>query len=640
MEGIWFIEGTSSTRGPYNGELELRKSNDGTFNAIRVVTYINNFFEGLQVQEVWTGKAVVTPDSVTVEYNLKPADYITRLGELKRDPQELKSTVQVVSRYTSDPKGLISQFSDMKVAQYTEWMTSRRDLEMEPLWKNERKNVDAKGRHIPPPIQGAIKLFKIKIGFDKDPLIKSYKDRAEFENEQPYVVFDPTDFNYYRQNKKVIRVVNKVSDDISVTEAAVKRNAYAPSLDEKAQGYERNTSKYHINQAGMVAYAAYDDQNRFVEFAPNGDSALWTGMYVASQSMRYQVTKEKEALENVRKSLNGLFMLMDITDDPKQFARSIMIYDPLKPLEQGWHVGKAPYQKYIWLEGGNNDMIKGLVHGFLWASFVIPESDTEVWSQLREKSRRMTELAIMNEKLLNRPAAYGLAALLNNDSAMKSEYENVYRNGEVYVGDIGVDTSFYWHGVADWSGINLEVVGAINEITIAQKLNETNLRDRLRERLMDAWVTYSPAQRHLLTMTAYAFAYSAGTRGDHFRDFSSEDKFKEALNQSVWGLREIPYPRPNLDVTIDHSLSSEWCVSPIPRMFWKALQNPKPPMEFFYQGLYNYPVFELQAYDSNFIWKDSAFLYKANRAKGIEYPGVDYLYGYWLAKYAKLNSFN
>src|SRR5690349_4837541 len=66
MIGIWFLQGTSSTRGPYNGELELRPASDGTFDVTRVVTYINYFYEGLRVQEVWTGKAVADTDTLTI----------------------------------------------------------------------------------------------------------------------------------------------------------------------------------------------------------------------------------------------------------------------------------------------------------------------------------------------------------------------------------------------------------------------------------------------------------------------------------------------------------------------------------------------------------------------------------------------
>lgn len=638
MEGIWFLQGTSSTRGPYNGELELRRSNDGTFNVVRAITYINYFFDGLKVQEIWTGKAVATGDSVTITYDIRQGDFITRLGNQKRELSDFKNPIAVTSRFVASSAGLATQYSDKKVSSYSEWITTRRDLEAKPLWANERRNLDAKGKKIPLPVRGVIKIFKMDIGYDKDARVKSYKNRPEFKDENPYIVFDPTDFEFYRNDKDVIRVVNKITDDISITESVVKRNAYSPSLDDKARGFDKNAKDFHLNEVGMLSHAILDEGGRLLSYSYDGDSALWTGMYLGSQAMRYLTTKDSEALQNVRNALNGLVTLMDITGNPQEFARTLAVYDPKTQVPDKWHRGTGKYENLIWLEGGNNDMLKGITHGFLWASLVIPKSDTEVWNALREKSRKLIELRIVSEKPQNRPAALGLAALITGDQGIKDQYIKAYDSFRVKVSGYSFDTTFYWHGSADWSGINLGTVGDITDITLADLLGQSKIRDQLRERLMDSWVTYEPAQRHLVTLAAYGFAYKHGTRGGNFRSDSSDARFNAALSQSVWGLREIPYPRPNLDVTIDHSLRPDWCMSPIPRLFWKAVKKPEPPIDYFYQGLYNYPVFELQAFSSNFVWKDPAFLYQTGHSKGVENSGVDYLYAYWLAKYVGVNN--
>ncbi|MNL29712.1 hypothetical protein D3C87_1514050 [compost metagenome] len=137
-----------------------------------------------------------------------------------------------------------------------------------------------------------------------------------------------------------------------------------------------------------------------------------------------------------------------------------------------------------------------------------------------------------------------------------------------------------------------------------------------------------------MTLAAYAFAYKHGTRGANFTADSSEARFNAALAKAPWGLRDIPFPRPNVEMSIDHSLKPDWCLSPTPRLFWKAANKPEPAIDYFYQGLYSYPVFEMNAFDSGFVWKDSAFVYKSNHVKGLELTGVDYLYAYWLARYS------
>src|SRR5664279_1995809 len=46
-----------------------------------------------------------------------------------------------------------------------------------------------------------------------------------------------------------------------------------------------------------------------------GDSALWTGAYLAAESFRYKVTRSADALENVRNAFAALKGLSDITGD-------------------------------------------------------------------------------------------------------------------------------------------------------------------------------------------------------------------------------------------------------------------------------------------------------------------------------------
>src|SRR5581483_8717313 len=44
-----------------------------------------------------------------------------------------------------------------------------------------------------------------------------------------------------------------------------------------------------------------------------GDSALWTGAYLAAEAFRYKVTQSPDALTNVRTALAGLKALVDVT---------------------------------------------------------------------------------------------------------------------------------------------------------------------------------------------------------------------------------------------------------------------------------------------------------------------------------------
>src|SRR5436305_10216942 len=45
---------------------------------------------------------------------------------------------------------------------------------------------------------------------------------------------------------------------------------------------------------------------QIVGYTRCGDSALWTGAYLAAESFRYKATHSADALANVRKALDGL----------------------------------------------------------------------------------------------------------------------------------------------------------------------------------------------------------------------------------------------------------------------------------------------------------------------------------------------
>jgi len=639
LEGIWSVQGTNNLRGPYNGELELRRTVDGTFNVVRIVKYINFYYEGLNVQEVWTGKAVLDNRALTVSYTLKQADYMTRLGPHTRKPEDFKSNLNVLEIFEPTDKGLKAIFQVGKSAIFSEQVTTRRDLEPAPLWKDQRVNIEARGDKVPWLVRSVIKGFKLRVGFDKDPVVKSYSQRPEFKNETPYMVFDPTDYDFYQKNKDTLRVTNKITDEISLAEVLVKRNAYAPSIEEKARGYEKNTQERHFNAANILVINKVDSvtKKRTPEIIGRDSAALWTAMYTGSQAMRFLATQDKEALANVRKTVKAMFLLLDVTGDPKEFARTVAPYDANSTYTEDWHRGQGPFQQWMWQDGGNNDMVKGILHAFMWATLVVPKTDSEIWDQLREKSQRLIHLNVMKEKPQNKPAALGLAALINNDPALREKYLKSYKSLRTKVSGYNFNIDFYWRGSADWSGINLGMVGGLTNILLADQLGAPEIRDQLRERMMDSWVVYRSTRRHMLTFATYAFAYRHGIRGDKFQKESNDAEFEKILADSFWGLREVPYPRPTfMDVEIDHSMRPEWCLSPIPRLFWKAAKTPPPPVSYFYQGLYNYPLYEQEAFSSNFIWKDGAFSYQATHPQGLEVSGVDYLYAYWMARYAGL----
>ena len=50
-----------------------------------------------------------------------------------------------------------------------------------------------------------------------------------------------------------------------------------------------------------------------MSYARAGDSAIWTGHYLAAEALRYAVTRSPDALDNARRALQGIQSLLDVT---------------------------------------------------------------------------------------------------------------------------------------------------------------------------------------------------------------------------------------------------------------------------------------------------------------------------------------
>src|ERR1035438_1149368 len=64
--------------------------------------------------------------------------------------------------------------------------------------------------------------------------------------------------------------------------------------------------------------------DQIVGYTRCGDSALWTGAYLAAEAFRYNVTRSADALANVKSALAGLKALTDVTGD-NRLARCVVL---------------------------------------------------------------------------------------------------------------------------------------------------------------------------------------------------------------------------------------------------------------------------------------------------------------------------
>lgn len=95
------------------------------------------------------------------------------------------------------------------------------------------------------------------------------------------------------------------------------------TLSDKANYYERQVRNRHIRNGFNSTLSGMTDGDISTGYLGDSDNdGLWTSMYLASQAYRYAVTKDPEALQNTKESLNAMNRLFTINPVKGFAARS------------------------------------------------------------------------------------------------------------------------------------------------------------------------------------------------------------------------------------------------------------------------------------------------------------------------------
>ena len=112
-----------------------------------------------------------------------------------------------------------------------------------------------------------------------------------------------------------------------------------------------------------VYASATSDQ--VVGYTRCGDSALWTGAYLAAEAFRYKVTQSADALNNVRNAVNAINILVQITGD-NRLARCA------GPSDSPWAAGIESEESsntihqngdWFWVDNTSRDQVVGVFFG-------------------------------------------------------------------------------------------------------------------------------------------------------------------------------------------------------------------------------------------------------------------------------------
>lgn len=613
--GRYDVQGVDASLGAYTGRVELRPgATAGAYDYVREVTYGQALASGRRLTAVWTGRAVDQGQDVQVTVSLRRTGWITRLGSRARTAADMTPQA-VTGTLRPDASGGLSGTLTGGSVSTTEVLRPAGPVGAAPLFQAERRYEPIHGA--PPALLKTV-LFAVFNGYHNLPALAPYKNDARFRAAVHLNLIDRTGFDWLRARPQELLVVDQVVDPITVAEAEVRRSTFGLRLHEKATLHQADLDSHLFDVTGLVAAGARRTPQGTWEPIEDMSTCLWSGVYLYSQALRFQVTSEPAALQQVERLAGVLCDLVEIDPRPGEFARSLRPINR-SPLGGSWHAGAGPFAHLAYHDNGNNDMVKGLILGFLGAWDVLPVGSPvrpRIQAAVREiadhwigSSGASGTSGTRRNSAGNKIALGMLAHWITGDPAYERIWKGALRKPLALL-ELASGGTFAAYGIADWSGTHLGVCSRVALVELSRRLR-TGWQPLFEQSLESSFKFVGKYMRCTLPWSA-ARAALLNRHGDG------------AAERALWGLREFPYPKPGH--AVDRRLDPDWVPSPYPSLPWKLDWMTNPGRQ---QGLISYPTFMGQP--SNYVWRSSP-LDAGDGATDVERPAADYLFVYWMAR--------
>ena len=149
-----------------------------------------------------------------------------------------------------------------------------------------------------------------------------------------------------------------------------------------------NIQRLHVPYGTMIdpVFASSDplspDFARLVSYTRAGDAAIWTGHYLAAEAFRYGVTRSREALRNVRNTVNGIAGLVEVTGTDLLARFYMPTTSPYVAditageLKHTRREGTIDGQPYYWWGNTSRDQYSGVLFGLGVAYDIADDAQT------------------------------------------------------------------------------------------------------------------------------------------------------------------------------------------------------------------------------------------------------------------------
>jgi uncharacterized protein (TIGR03437 family) len=376
----------------------------------------------------------------------------------------------------------------------------------------------------------------------------------------------------------------------------------AQSFEAQALQISKDIQTRHLPFGTILSPVfAAPESDQIISYTRCGDSAIWTGHYLAAESFRYAVTKSPDALEAARLGLRGLKLLVDVTGSDNLLARCVLrgdspyAADPRNEERQhGESKGSAAGAEYYWIGNTSRDQYLGVFFGLSVAYDHLPQEDRTV---IRDIGSRL-----LNALLSARWSVFNTTFLLRPDQQLAILQVGRQINPESFRGPY---EDLRRRAIALALPISLE---ALEDHESYFKFN------------LDALALYS-----LLRLEE-----ESSRRGEYiatYRTFRSivaghGNVFFNVIDRALVGAN------PQRDAETAR-LMVQWLDRPR-RDFYVDLRGK-------YQACGSDrscdPIPVIERVRTDFLWQRSPFLLYGGGSGRVETPGIDFILPYWMARY-------
>ena len=148
-------------------------------------------------------------------------------------------------------------------------------------------------------------------------------------------------------------------------------------MHDRARQHNAWIRKFHL-PAGTIADTRFADTsyNKVVSYHGAGDSAIWTGTYLAGEALRLKVTGSPDAASNVQQLVEAIHRLFEVTSSTTphpgflaRYTAPINSPDPAikalyNPTDARHHKVKFKGQDYFWSGNTSRDQYQGVMLGY------------------------------------------------------------------------------------------------------------------------------------------------------------------------------------------------------------------------------------------------------------------------------------